>query len=295
MSSDQHVASPVPETAEPIPGVLPVLPLRDVVIFPYMIFPVLVGRESSLRAVTEALEGDKYIFLTAQKSSGTDEPGEADIYLDGTVAKIVQILKLPNGLMKILVDGVAQASVRKFVRNARYLEAEIDVHTPATALDAELDALLRHTADLFAEYVHLNRNVPGEVLVAFENTREPRRKIFYIASNILQNVEVKQKVLALTGLRDQLHELIRILNAENDVLKIEKDIDAKVHDNIARSSRTNSGMRRRRRRRPSSAKRSPRRGCRRRPRRRRSKSSASCGRRRPCRRSSPCSAATSIG
>ncbi|HTO95068.1 MAG TPA: endopeptidase La, partial [Bacteroidota bacterium] len=161
----------------------------------------------------------------------------ADIYHDGTLAKIVQILKLPNGLMKILVDGVVQASVREFVPNTKYLEADLDIGPAAAEMDSELDALLRHTASLFAEYVHLNRNVPSEVLVAFENTREPQRRVFYIASNILQSVDVKQKVLELRPMREQLHELIRILNSENDVLKIEKEIDTKVHDNIARSQR----------------------------------------------------------
>ena len=222
---------------EAIPPRLPVLPLRDVVVFPYMIFPVLVGRESSLRAVNQALERNKFIFLAAQKNSVTEEPGDADIYHDGTVAKIIQILKLPNGLMKILVDGVVRASIRSIVPNERFMEAEVVVHQDRVQMDSELDALLRHTASLFAEYVHLNRNVPSEVLVAFENTRDPQRRVFYIASNILQNVDVKQKVLELVGIREQLHELIRILNSENDVLKIEKEIDSKVHDNIARSQR----------------------------------------------------------
>ncbi len=220
-----------------IPARLPVLPLRDVVIYPYMIFPVLVGRESSLRAVNEALERDKFIFLVAQKSSVTEEPGVEDMYQEGTVAKIIQILKLPNGLMKILVDGVVQARMEHFVPNPRFLEAELDMNAAPVTMDSELDALLRHTSSLFAEYVHLNRNVPSEVLVAFENTREPHRRMYYIAANILQSVDVKQRILQLTGIREQLHELIRILNSENDVLKIEKEIDTKVHDNIAKSQR----------------------------------------------------------
>ncbi|MEW6510437.1 MAG: endopeptidase La [Bacteroidota bacterium] len=220
-----------------LPTRLPVLPLRDVVVFPYMIFPVLVGRESSLRAVNQALERDKYIFLAAQRNSVTEEPGIDDIYHDGTIAKIIQILKLPNGLMKILVDGITQASVSAFLPNRKFLEADLTITAEASQMDSELDALLRHTSSLFAEYVHLNRNVPSEVLVAFENTKDPQRKVFYIASNILQNVDVKQKLLQLTSMREQLHELIRILNSENDVLKIEKEIDTKVHDNIARSQR----------------------------------------------------------
>jgi ATP-dependent Lon protease len=225
------------QRGQAIPHRLPVLPLRDVVVFPSMIFPVLVGRESSLRAVQQALEQGKYIFLAAQRNSVTEEPGIGDIYQEGTVAKIIQVLKLPNGLVKILVDGIVQASIDKVVPNPRFLEAELVIANPSTVLDSEADALLRHTSSLFAEYVHLNRNVPSEVLVAFENTRDPLRKLFYIASNILQTVEVKQKILQLPTLREQLHELIRIINAENDVLKIEKEIDSKVHDNIAKSQR----------------------------------------------------------
>jgi ATP-dependent Lon protease len=236
-SGDVGPSGAAPTTPGTLPTRLPVLPLRDVVVFPSMIFPVLVGRESSLRAVNEALGRDKYIFLAAQRNSVTEEPGTDDIYPEGTIAKIIQMLKLPNGLMKILVDGIAQASVVSFIANPLFLEAELRVTGGEVELDSELDALLRHTSSLFAEYVHLNRNVPSEVLVAFENTRDPQRRVFYIASNILQSVDVKQKILQMAGLREQLHELIRVLNSENDVLKIEKDIDGKVHDNIARSQR----------------------------------------------------------
>ena len=235
----KNAVDPSPLTGVPdsIPDRLPVLPLRDVVIYPYMIFPVLVGRESSLRAVNDAVEKDKYIFLVAQKSSVTEDPGADDVYREGTIARIIQVLKLPNGLMKILVDGVIQARVERFLTNPKYLEAELVIQVTGIPLDPELDALLRHTASLFAEYVHLNRNVPSEVLVAFENTREPLRRMFYIAANIMQTVDVKQRILQLTTIREQLHELIRILNSENDVLKIEKEIDTKVHDNIAKSQR----------------------------------------------------------
>ena len=222
---------------ENIPTQLPILPLRDVVVFPFMMFPVLVGRESSLRAVQQAMEREKYIFLASQKNSLVEEPGAQDLFPEGTVARIAQILKLPNGLMKILVDGVVQATITKMGASERFLEAEVEIHSSAITLDPELEALLRHTAGLFADYVHLNRNIPGEVLVAFENITEPQRKVFYMASHLLQGVEVKHRVLRLNTIRDQLHELIRVLNSENDILKIEKEIDSKVHDNIARSQR----------------------------------------------------------
>jgi ATP-dependent Lon protease len=127
--------------------------------------------------------------------------------------------------------------VKRFITHGKFLEAELQITFEHTAMDSELDALLRHTSSLFAEYVHLNRNIPSEVLLAFENTKDIQRKVFYVASNILQSVEVKQKILQITTTREQLHELIRILNSEIDVLKIEKEIDSKVHDNIAKSQR----------------------------------------------------------
>ncbi|MEE9225596.1 MAG: endopeptidase La [Bacteroidota bacterium] len=225
------------ESFDDIPTRLPVLPLRDVVIFPHMIFPVLVGRESSLRAANEALERNKYIFLVAQKNPAIEEPTSEDIYKEGTVSRIVKTLKLPNGLIKILVDGIAHAVVKKFIPSERFLEAEVMLNYPHVQMDRELEALVRQASGIFIEYVHLNRDIPVELLAAFENIHDPRRKLYYIAANILQTVEVKQRILKVTDVREQLFELIRVLRSEINVLKIEKEIDAKVHENIQKSQR----------------------------------------------------------
>jgi ATP-dependent Lon protease len=225
------------ETLDNIPKNLPILPLRDVVLFPYMIFPVLVGRESSLRAANEALERGKNIFLVAQKSASIDEPTADDVYLHGTVAKIIQMLKLPNGLMKILVDGVIQASVKKFLPNTAFLEAEIIINKSEVPTGHDIDALVRHASTLFQEYVKLSRNVPPEVLMAFEGIKEPHRKLYYMAANLVQSVDVKQRILQTQHLREQLYELSKILTTEIDILKIEREIDTKVQDNIQKSQR----------------------------------------------------------
>jgi ATP-dependent Lon protease len=225
------------ETLDSIPSVLTVLPLRDVVVFPYMIYPVLVGRESSLRAANEALERGKFIFLVSQRNSSVDEPTVEDIYHDGTVARIIQMLKLPNGLMKILVDGVVQARATKFFQNPNFLEAEIAINRLEVPDNHEIDALVRHTATLFNDYVRLSRNVPPEVMMAFEGVKEPQRKLYYMASNIVQSVEVKQRILQIQKLREQLYELSKILTGEIDILKIEREIDTKVQDNIQKSQR----------------------------------------------------------
>lgn len=225
------------ETLDHIPTVLPVLPLRDVVVYPFMIFPVLVGRESSLRAANAALERGKNIFLVAQRNPSVDDPAEEDIYREGTVAKILQMLKLPNGLMKILVDGIAQAGVRKFVANPNFLEAEILLNRRELPSGREIEALVRHVSTLFTEYVRLSRNIPPETILAYEGIKEPQRKLYYVASNLVQSVEVKQRILQILNLRDQLYELSKILTTEVDVLKIEREIDTKVQDNIQKSQR----------------------------------------------------------
>ena len=225
------------ETLDNIPKNLTILPLRDVVLFPYMIFPVLVGRESSLRAANEALERGKNIFLVAQKSATIDEPTADDVYLHGTVAKIIQMLKLPNGLMKILVDGVVQASVKKFLPNTAFLEAELIINKSELPTGHDIDALVRHASTLFQEYVKLSRNVPPEVLMAFEGIKEPHRKLYYMAANLVQSVDVKQRILQTQHLREQLYELSKILTTEIDILKIEREIDTKVQDNIQKSQR----------------------------------------------------------
>lgn len=220
-----------------IPEVLPILPLRDIVIFPYMIFPVLVGREQSIRAANYAVEKTKYIFLSTQKKSNIEDPKNEDIYSEGTIAKIVQILKLPNGLMKILVDGMLQGRITKFTDRKDFFEAEIEPIIAKLENDHEMNALIRQMSHLFKEYVKISRQVPNETITAFDNIDEPDRKLFYAAANITQSIEVKQTLLQKFTLKEQFFEIVKILNSEIDILKIEKEIDTKVQENIARTQR----------------------------------------------------------
>lgn len=220
-----------------IPTVLPILPLRDIVIFPYMIFPVLVGREQSIKAANYASETTKYIFLAAQKKSSIEDPKKEDIYIDGTIAKIVQILKLPNGLIKILVDGLLQGRIIEFTDETQFFEGRIEIIVPAYENDHEMNALVRQMSQLFKDYVKINRNIPNEAVSAFDNIEEPDRKLFYAAANITQQIDVKQTILQKSNLKDQFYEVIKILNSEIDILRIEKEIDNKVQENIAKTQR----------------------------------------------------------
>jgi ATP-dependent Lon protease len=205
---------------EDIPEILPILPLRDIVIFPYMIFPVLVGREQSIRAANFASDKTKYIFLSTQKKSNIEAPTNKDIYSDGTIAKIIQILKLPNGLMKILVDGLIQARIVEFTDRTEFFEGKIEIVLPELVRDHEMNAMERQMSQLFKDYVKISRNIPSDTLTAYENIEEPDRKLFYAAANINQLIEVKQAILQKYTLKDQFYE-----------------IDNKVQENISKTQR----------------------------------------------------------
>ncbi len=220
-----------------IPEILPILPLRDIVIFPYMIFPVLVGREQSINSANYALDKTKYIFLSAQKKSNIEDPSTDDIYREGTIAKIVQILKLPNGLLKILVDGLVQGRIIEFTDRKEFFEGKIEAIIPTVEHDHEMNALIRQMSQLFKDYVKISRNVPNETISAFDNIEEPDRKIFYAAANINQSIEGKQTILQKYTLKEQYYEVIKVLNSEIDILKIEKEIDTKVQENISKTQR----------------------------------------------------------
>ncbi|HZV13296.1 MAG TPA: endopeptidase La [Candidatus Kapabacteria bacterium] len=231
-------AKPDTKKASEIPAQLPVLPLRDIVIFPHMIFPVLVGRESSLRSANAAISRDKYIFLAAQTNPAVDDPAIEELHPEGTVARIIQVMKLPNGLMKILVDGVSQAIAKKYFRQNDTLEADVSlVASGAPEHDPEFDALVRHAVSLFSEYAQSNRNIPQETIASLETIQDPMRKLYYMASNLIQSVETKQRILQVYSLKEQYYELVAILKNELDVLKLEKEIDTKVQSNINRSQR----------------------------------------------------------
>ncbi len=221
-----------------IPKVLTILPLRDIIIFPNMIFPVLIGRASSLKAVAEAVERDKFIFVSAQKNPIIDDPDYDEIYKFGTTAKIIQVLRLPNNLLKVLVEGLFQSKIVRTRKIKEYMEAEIrQIQVKYNEKDPELKAMLRHTSDLFSQYVKENHNLPPDIIGAFENIEDPVRKLYFAASNIQQKVDVKQRILEKSKLKEQLFELSSILSSEIEMLKLEEEIDTKVHDSIQKTQK----------------------------------------------------------
>jgi len=217
---------------------LPVLPLKEVVLFPYMIFPLLVGRETSLRAIQESMVLDKLIFLTAQRDITKEEPGRDDLYRVGVVARILQVLKLPNGLMKVLVEGLVRGKISRFLPITDHFEARIDVMPEENAQGPEIKALMRRSGSLFKDYVHLNRNIPDEVLLALENLDHPQRLADFISAHLLREVKIKQQILEIPHIADQLLELVKMLESEKEILEIERTLDDKVRGRLQKSQRT---------------------------------------------------------
>ena len=224
------------DSAQSVPEQLTVLPLRDMIIFPYMIFPILIGRTSSLKAVSQALERDKFIFAVTQIQAGIDEPALKDVYEHGTICKILQVIRLPNNLLKVLVEGVFHGRIEHSIENAECLEAKITIlKHDDISIDAEQEAYIRRTQDAFSSYVSTNKHLPPEIQSAFENIEDPVRKLYYAAANIDKNVHSKQEILQQTSLKMQYKQLLNILKDEIEVLKLEEELDTKVSDSIQKT------------------------------------------------------------
>ncbi|HMQ70514.1 MAG TPA: endopeptidase La [Ignavibacteria bacterium] len=228
--------SGIPDLKATIPDNLPVLPLKDIVVFPYMMFPILAGRESSIAAINKAVEKDKFILLVTQLDEKIEDPTFENLYKTGTVAKIIQVLRLPNGLIKVLVDGLVTAKISKFYSN-NFITADITVKQNPINKDTELEALIRQSAKLFTDYVKTSRTIPHETLIAFDNIKEPDRKLFYIASTISANVHKKQHILEIDELHKQFYEVLFLLGSEMEVLNVEKEIDAKIYQTMQKNQR----------------------------------------------------------
>lgn len=217
---------------------LPLLPLRDVVVFPYMIYPLLIGRQMSISALQEAMVQDKLVFLVAQKIPSVDNPKQPDLYSIGVVARVIQVMKMPNGTLKVLVEGLLRARIKSLEQQIGYMEAKIKViEDERLSTDAETEALARRVMDLFSDYVYLNRRIPNEIVGQLAAINDNRRLADTVAANLLQKNEQKQTVLETPTIKSQMSALIELLSAEIEILKIEQRIDGNVRESLSRSQR----------------------------------------------------------
>jgi len=217
----------------------PVLPLRDVVVYPHMVIPLFVGRERSIRALDSAMENDKQIFLIAQRSAEVDDPGADDLYGFGTVASILQMLKLPDGTVKVLVEGSERARLVELSDNGESLSAHlVSIPEPEAAEeDRELEVLARSATNVFEQYVKLNKKIPPEILSSLSGIEEPGRLADTIAAHMSLKVEEKQKILEMESPRERLEHLMGLIEGEIDILQIEKRIRGRVKQQMEKSQR----------------------------------------------------------
>jgi len=216
---------------------LPLLPLRDVVVYPHMVIPLFVGRDKSILALEAAMASDKQVLLVAQKSAAVDEPGSDDIYRVGTVSNILQLLRLPDGTVKVLVEGSYRAKLDLVNDDGEYLTA-ISQELPAESVDdREAEALVRSALSQFEKYVNLSKKIPSEVLTSLSGIDEPGRLADTIAAHMSMELEQKQNVLEIPDIRERLEHLMGLMEAEIDLLQVEKRIRGRVKKQMEKSQR----------------------------------------------------------
>ncbi|MCD6521748.1 endopeptidase La [Candidatus Calescamantes bacterium] len=214
------------------------VPLRDIVIFPHMIVPLLVGRPKSIRAVAEAMKSGRKIFLLTQKEAAKENPTIEDLYTVGTIANILQVIKLPDNTIKLLVEGAKRGKVERFLKTDEYFQVEVLVWEEKTPfITRELEALTRAVKDQFERYVKLNPKMPDEFINTVQQIEDPRRLADVIASHILVKVETKQKILEAFNIKERLQRLSEILNGEIEILELEKRIQDRVREQIGKTQK----------------------------------------------------------
>ncbi|MEW5008237.1 MAG: endopeptidase La [Cycloclasticus sp.] len=217
---------------------LPVLPLRDVVVYPHMVIPLFVGRDRSIQAIDLAMEANKKIVLIAQKDPDDDDPKEAGLYTVGTLATILQLLKLPDGTVKVLVEGERRVVIDKVLTDDKLFTADVSLLEDELDLDEkETDVLIRTVTSAFESYVKLNKKVPPEVLTSLSGIDEPGRLADTMSAHMVLKVEGKQKILETNNLRERLEQLMLLMEGEVDILEMEKQIRTRVKQQMEKNQR----------------------------------------------------------
>jgi ATP-dependent Lon protease len=215
----------------------PVLPLRDIVVFPYMIVPLFVGREKSINALEEVMCADKHILLAAQKNAGDDDPATDAIYQVGTLASVLQLLKLPDGTVKVLVEGTARAKILRYTDNASYFEAEVERISETIGTKSEIEALARSAVSQFENYVKLNKKISPEVLGTIAQIEDYSKLADTIASHLAVKIADKQDVLETTVVSDRLEKVYTLMESEISVLQVERKIRSRVKRQMEKTQR----------------------------------------------------------
>ena len=224
-------------TKEGAPELYPVLPLRDIVVFPYMIVPLFVGREKSIAALEEVMRSDKQILLVAQKNASDDEPSTDGIYTMGTLASVLQLLKLPDGTVKVLVEGTRRAAIRRYTSNENYFEAEVERVAETVGAEDEIEALARSVVSQFESYVKLNKKISPEVLGTASQIEDYSKLADTIASHLAIKIAEKQQILEVTSVSERLERVFTLMESEISVLQVERKIRSRVKRQMEKTQR----------------------------------------------------------
>ena len=222
---------------EPLNSSYPVLPLRDIVIFPHMIVPLFVGREKSVRALEEVMADDKQILLSSQIDPAEDEPQTDGIYPTGVLANVLQLLKLPDGTVKVLVEGHARVKITNFLENEDYFEASAEYLTEIPGDATTIEALVRTVGDEFERYAKVRKNVPEEALSAVGETAEPAKLADLVAGHLGIEVDRKQELLETLSISERLEKVYGLMQGEMSVLQVEKKIKTRVKSQMEKTQR----------------------------------------------------------
>ena len=224
-------------TEELTDGVYPVLPLRDIIVFPHVVVPLFVGRDKSIAALENAMANNKRILLTAQVDALVDTPYVGDLYKTGTLATILQLLKLPDGTVKILVEGITRARVVEWTQNNVFFEAQVSILKTEKGDEAETEALMRSVREQFENYVRLNKRIGPEVLVAIQQIHDAEKLADIVVTHLLLKVEDKQRILEAPTIQERLEKLYTEMEKEIGVLQVERKIRKRVKRQMEKSQR----------------------------------------------------------
>ncbi|MBI3911176.1 MAG: endopeptidase La [Armatimonadetes bacterium] len=233
------VAEPENEPAEetPRPEILPLLPIRDTVYFPHNVIPLFVGRDKSLRALEEARSQDRYILLVAQKQLSVEDPQPEDIYSMGTIAEVMQVLPLPDGTVRVMLDGQARARIVEYLQTESFFRVLVEPVEESDERGVEVEALMRSTVAQFQQVLELGREIPPEALVQVANIEEPGRLADTVAHYLRVKVDERQKLLETLSPRDRLEKLNLILKREIEILEVQRNIRSKVEKEMGDTQR----------------------------------------------------------
>ena len=217
--------------------IFPVLPLRDVIVFPNMVIPLFVGRDKSIKSLEVAMDANKQIMLVAQKTADLDDPQDKDIYRYGTLATVLQLLKLPDGTIKVLVEGASRAEIQGEIYGEDYFEARVNVVDENFVDDREIEILSRSVIDSFDQYVKLNKKIAPEVMTSLSGIDDPSRLADTIAAHMVLKMEEKQAILEVSDVKDRIEYIINLIENELDILQVEKKIRGRVKNQMEKSQR----------------------------------------------------------